>query len=252
MIPRNCYQVLNSTLHFVNNDNICADDKLAKIHPLINKIHDECAKKSTSTCQSLLKLLLSCMLSCLVMSNKVFFGSRFSSYDLLLCLKTKGILCVRIISVNRLQGCPLESSKTLSKAGRGTVDYRCDKNSRRFVIEWVDNSVVQLASDFVGIEVLESIVHWCRKDKTRKEIPCPQIILEYNKSMRRVDLVNMFLALYCTPCKMNKWYQKIFWNLTDIAKVNSWLLYCHHFVQYDLPEKDMKSFLTLSLEIGMH
>ena len=142
--------------------------------------------------------------------HKVFFGSRFSSYDLLLYLKTKGILCVRIICVNRLQGCPLESSKTLSKAGRRTVDYRCDKNSRRFVVEWVDNSVVQLASDFVGIEVVESIVRWCRKDKTRKEIPCPQIILEYSKSMRRVDLVNMFLALYHIPCKMKKWYQKIF------------------------------------------
>ena len=85
--------------------------------------------KSISTCQSLLKLLLSCVLTFLVMSKIIFFGNSFSSYDLLLYLKTKGIHSAEAIRANRLQGCSLESSKTLSKSGRWTIDHRHDANS---------------------------------------------------------------------------------------------------------------------------
>ena len=91
--------MLSSNLHFVNNDNICADDKLMKIHSIIKKICGECA----STCPSLLKVLQSCMLTCLVLANKMFFGNWFSQYELLY-LNTEGILSVGRMRGNRLQG----------------------------------------------------------------------------------------------------------------------------------------------------
>ena len=44
VMPRNRYQELLRYLHFVNNDSINAQDKLAKIHPLISMVQDEFVK----------------------------------------------------------------------------------------------------------------------------------------------------------------------------------------------------------------
>ena len=90
------------------------------------------------------------------------------------------------------------------------MDYRCDGNSGIIAVKWVDNSVVNLSSNFVGIEPMSKVERWCSKEKIRKDIPCPQIVKEYNKSMGGVDLADMLLSLYRIPCKTKRWYQKIF------------------------------------------
>ena len=43
-MPRNCYHLLSSNLHFVNNDTIDPSDKLAKIRPIIEAVRNECVK----------------------------------------------------------------------------------------------------------------------------------------------------------------------------------------------------------------
>ena len=100
------------------------------------------------------------------------------------------------------------------------MNYWCDTNSG-LVVKWVDNSVVQIASCAVCIEPVVSLVRRCRKDKTKK-----QIVLEYNKSIRGIDLDDLMFALYPILCKAKKWHYKVF--------------RCH-FVQYDPPEKNIKS-----------
>ena len=79
--------------------------------------------------------------------HKVFFDNWFTSLDLLHYLKAESLLGVGTIRVNRLQGCPLGASKNLAKKGRGSMDYHCDANSGLIIVKWVDNSVVQLASN---------------------------------------------------------------------------------------------------------
>ena len=116
------------------------------------------------------------------------------------------------------------------------------------MVKWVDNNVVQLISNFVGIEPMTSIERWCKKEK--KDIPCPQIVKQYNKSMGAVDLADMLIALYRIPCKTKRWYQKIFWHLVDIATVNAWLLYRRHYQQYEDTTKNQKSLLAFSSEIA--
>ena len=76
------------------------------------------------------------------------------------------------------------------------MDYRCDSNSGIMAIKWVDNSMVNLASNFVGVEPVGELETWCGKEKVRKSIPCPQIVQQYKKSMGGVDLVDMLPSLY--------------------------------------------------------
>ena len=113
--------------------------------------------------------------------------------------------------------------------------------------KWVDNSVINILSNFVGVEPIRELERSCRKENLRKNIPCPQIVQQYNRSMGGVDLADMLLSLYRIPCKTKRWYQKIFWHLIDMAKINAWILYRRHFPQTGKPHKDQKSLLQFSL-----
>ena len=72
--------------------------------------------------------------------------------------------------------------------------------------------------------------------------------------MGGVDLADMLIALYRIPCKTKKWYQKIFWHLIDIAKVNAWLLYRRYSSQYGKPKNEIQDLLSFSLDVsnGLH
>ena len=66
--------------------------------------------------------------------------------------RSKGIYAVGTIRLNRLRGCPLDANKDLIKNVRGAMNYRCDSNSGIMAVKWIDNSMVNLASNFVGVE----------------------------------------------------------------------------------------------------
>ena len=62
-------------------------------------------------------------------------------------------------------------------------------------VKWVENSMVYPTSNFVGNELIWGLERWCKKEM-RQGIPCPQIVQQYNKIMRNVDLVDILLLLY--------------------------------------------------------
>ena len=97
---------------------------------------------------------------------------------------------------------------------------------------------------------MSTIERWSKPDSTRKLIPCPQIVLTYNKSMGGVDLADMLIAIYRITVKTNRWYIKVLWHLVDIAKVNGWLLYRPNFVQKNVPAKRRMSLLDFTTELA--
>ena len=84
----------------------------------------------------------------------------------------------------------------------------------------------------------------------RKNIPYPQIVQQYSKTMGGVNLTDMLLSWYRIPCKAKHWHQKIFWHLIDMEKINAWTLYSRHFRQNGKPHKDQKFLLQFSLELS--
>ena len=69
--------------------------------------------------------------------------------------------------------------------------------------------------------------------------------------MGRVDLADMLLSFYRIPCKTKRWHQKIFWHLSDMTKINAWILYRRHFRQNGKPHKNHVA-PQLSLELSDH
>ena len=130
------------------------------------------------------------------------------------------------------------------------MDYSTDNNSGIIMVKWVDNSVVQLVSNFCGIEPMSKILRWCKKDKLHKDTPCPAIVIQYNKSMGGVDLADMLIALYRIPCKTKHWYQKIFWHLIDMVKINVGTLYRRHVNEIQIQITDYITVLVFCIEIS--
>ena len=63
--------------------------------------------------------------------------------------------------------------------------------------------------------------------------------------MGGVDLVDMFTELCQIEVKTTRWYNKLFWDIIDIARINSWLLYCGHCNLQQKKTEVSVSFLTL-------
>ena len=72
--------------------------------------------------------------------------------DLLHHFRSKGIHAVGATRLNHSRDFPLDPKRNLVKNGRGAVDYLCDNNSGKMAVKWVDNNVVNLASNFVRVE----------------------------------------------------------------------------------------------------
>ena len=145
------------------------------------------------------------------LGHKVYFDNLFTSINLVKHLKAEGIWALGTIRSNRLAGADklLKSKKVLVAAGRGSIDYRVDANSNIALVRWLDNGLVQLVSSFVGIGNGNPVKRWSAKEKKKIDVPCPQIVHEYNKHMGGVDLCDMLMALYRIKLRTRKWYTHI-------------------------------------------
>lgn len=159
------------------------------------------------------------------MNVRVYFDNFFCTLELIIFLKNRNIDSLGTLRKNRLKGCPLEEEKVLQKRGRGMYDYRKDVTSDVIVVRWVDNKVVCMASSFCGIQPLSTVKRWNTNEKRKTDVPCPNIVTQYNKHMGGVDLAGMLIELYRTPLKSKRWYLRLFAFSIDLCVVNAWLLY---------------------------
>ena len=82
----------------------------------------------------------------------------------------------------------------MEKKGRGEFDYRVDSNTGVIVTKWVDNKTVLVGSNYVDIDPMGAIKRWDKTSNSYKDIPCPKIVLAYNKDMGGVALANMLIS----------------------------------------------------------
>ncbi|XP_042147349.1 piggyBac transposable element-derived protein 3-like [Ixodes scapularis] len=137
--------------------------------------------------------------------SAVFFDNFFCSIELIKYLKeTFGTVSLDTIQSPRMRGCPLLEDKALLKKGRGHYDQKTEKTSGVTIIKWVDNKVVNLASNFVGVQPEGTVKRFSKEESKKVAVPCPRIVLEYNNHMGGVDLADMLIELYRTPLKSKR------------------------------------------------
>lgn len=158
-------------------------------------------------------------LSEIIPKNKNFklsFDNWFTSYNLLVNLKSHGILGVGTVRSNRLSGCQFELDKNLKKSGRGSYDTKIDVANAIIACKWYDNKSVHLVSNYIGPEPTDQVNRWSVAQKSRIPIERPAIVKEYNSFMGAIDLHDMLVEIYRTDIKCKRYYIRIIFHIVDM------------------------------------
>lgn len=180
----------------------------------------------------------------------LYFDNFYTSLQLLVYLRSRGIFSLGTVRSNRISNCKLPSDKDqdLTKKDRG---YSTEYVGSAFGVDistvlWKDTKIVRLASTYAGVLPFHTtnpesrsakVVRYDRKNKEFIEVDCPNVIKEYNCHMGGVDLMDGLLGRYHIRLKTKSASLRIFYHLIDMAMVNSYLLHRRiHGKIFELPE----------------
>ena len=108
---------------------------------------------------------------------------------------------------------------------RGDREFLFSGNT--LVCKWMDNwSGLLLSSALNGMNDMLSVQRREKASKTKSLAPCPKVVKPYNSDMGGVNLMDQRTVAHCLDRKLSvKFYLRIFFDLMDIAYVNSYLIY---------------------------
>lgn len=162
----------------------------------------------------------------------LYFDNYYTALPLLVYLRSRGIYSLGTIRSNRIPNCKLPTDKELKIQPRGYSTEYCGSalNVDISLTVWKDNKVVRLASTYAGVkpfknENSQTVSRFVRSEKKYIDIDCPNVINEYNMHMGGVDHMVGMIGRYKIPWKTNKYTNRIFTHLLDVAMVNAYILY---------------------------
>ncbi|XP_063878299.1 piggyBac transposable element-derived protein 2-like isoform X1 [Scylla paramamosain] len=186
------------------------------------------------------------------MSHLLFFDNWFSSLDLVIELHKKGIYTLGTVRQNRLKGCRLIDDKRMKKLGRGTYDEKSAtvEGIEVDVLKWCDTKCVTFISTYAAGDPPGVAERWSKKEKQFIDVACPNVVLEYNKFMGGVDLLDGLVSYYRTKLKSKKYYMRFFFHFLDMVTVNCWLLYRRDGRSLEIPPKKQIDLLDFRAEVA--
>ncbi|KAF2886478.1 hypothetical protein ILUMI_19695, partial [Ignelater luminosus] len=88
-------------------------------------------------------------------------------------------------------------------------------------VMWLDKETVTLISTFFESLQLKEIKRYDKKEKKKISVQCQNLVLEYNKYMGGVDLLDSIIGRYNINIRSRKWYHRLVYRLVyrlvDIA-----------------------------------
>lgn len=164
----------------------------------------------------------------------IYFDNYYTSFPLLVYLKSRGIFSLGTIRSNRIPNCKLPTDSDLKKQVRGYSTEFCGSASgvEMSLTVWKDNKAVRLASTYAGTKPFLNetnskgqVSRFVRSEKKYVDIDCPNVIHEYNSNMGGVDLMDGLIGRYKIPVKSNKYTNRLFTHMLDLAMVNAYIFF---------------------------
>lgn len=118
----------------------------------------------------------------------------------------------------------MKTEKELKKEGRGSMDSFISDDGI-LIVKWFDNKEVIVGSNHYGTQPTTVVKRWDKKEKKYVDVTRPFVIQAYNNGMGGVDHCDQLLSFYRLKTKSVKWYKRFLYHFTDLAVVNSYILW---------------------------
>ena len=165
------------------------------------------------------KVVLKLCQSLIGTGQHVAFDNFFASFDLLESLYCFNIYATATVRANR-KDLPLVAREKMNLQ-KGEFEWRSKDHT--YYVRWKDTKDVHALSTAFDHSI--SSVRRTQKDGNARDIPCPQIILQYGKRMGGVDRFDERRGRYSVSRRSRRWWMRIFYFLVDTSIVNAHILY---------------------------
>ncbi|KAF2888416.1 hypothetical protein ILUMI_17757 [Ignelater luminosus] len=194
---RNRFEDIFRYIHAADNNNLPRNDKMAKSCLLIKKVNElfviyTPVSEDMSIDESMIP----------------YFGRNGFAQNANLITKLEKINFsgTDTVRYNRIDKCPIEGFAIMKKKPRGSFDSFVDRKNNIVCIKWRDNNVVTVLSNKYGIAPVRKAARYSVKEKSKIEIPQPNVVSCYNQSMGGVDLMDNNISNYSIGFRGKKWY----------------------------------------------
>ncbi|KAG0425513.1 hypothetical protein HPB47_027324 [Ixodes persulcatus] len=160
-------------------------------------------------------------------NHKIYADNLFTSVPLIRKLKEDDMWYSGTCRANRLDGASgkLKPMKELKAEGRGSSSV-CTSTDNITITRWFDNSLVHIASSYVGREPNGDARRYNKKYKEVLDVLRPHSVKTYNEHMGGVDLMDSMVARYRNDVRNKRgYYMRIFYHLVNVAIVNAWFIW---------------------------
>ncbi|XP_072164713.1 piggyBac transposable element-derived protein 4-like [Diadema setosum] len=144
----------------------------------------------------------------------------FTTVDLFESLQQKGTLARGTVRRNR-RGLPHAELAEPRLKVQG--EFNVLQRGQLSAYAWQDKHLVNLLSS-ADDPTAQTTVDRKQRDGTKRVVPCPVALREYNKFMRGVDRADQLRTEYPTFRASRRWWVYVFWFLFDVAVANAFIL----------------------------
>ena len=156
--------------------------------------------------------------------SKIACDNLFTSFDLLDNMAEKGLGVIGTVRQNRIIGVPVPAKKEAVKVMvRG--DLKTVYDDLNCLTVWRDSQPVYMASNFSGPDTVGTCQRFGGSGKGYISVPCPNNVLDYNRTMGGVDLLNQSHKVYRISVRLKKWYWSLYTWFLSVQMVQAWRLF---------------------------
>lgn len=165
-------------------------------------------------------------------NHVVSVDNYFSSVTLFEQLLERGFYAVGTTKTNR-KHFPKELPVEVEEKERGEWVWRQKQNSPLVATSWMDKKPVHFLCTCADAVHTTSVKRWI--GGVRKEVPCPDVVPLYIRTMRGVDVFSQRQSYNKIGRRSRKWFFSLVWFLVDVALHNAYVLHQqkHHKQNYD-------------------
>ncbi|XP_051554575.1 piggyBac transposable element-derived protein 4 isoform X1 [Myxocyprinus asiaticus] len=119
----------------------------------------------------------------------------------------------------------LPGDKTMELHKRGATASVVRRDGKVCVLKWYDDKPYLMLSTVHGEQPYDTYQRWSKQNKEFVNVKQPSVVREYKAKMAGFDLAERMISSYCLSSRTKRWTIRMLMHFTDLALVNSWLLY---------------------------